>query len=101
MPWNGKKYRLYRTEKHMTELTITRNNNWDQGLLNLGFTETERLSQDFNTFCQLPEPMSNDLVQQLLTDAELTGPFSGGMSGLPDPHVLEASHTLQSIFKSW
>lgn len=75
------------------------NNNWDQGLLNLGFTETERMTQDFSTFCQLPEPMPNDLIQQLLADAELAGPFGGGMSGLPDPHMLEASETLHSIFK--
>jgi len=57
------------------------------------------MNQDFNTFCQVPDPISNDLVQQLLTEAELAGPISGDMSGLSDPRVLEASQTLQSIFK--
>jgi hypothetical protein len=62
------------------------------------------MSSDFNSFAQLPEPMSNDLVQQLLNDAELSAPFNGsvgGMGGFQDPNVLEASQTLQSIFKSW
>ncbi|KFX86648.1 hypothetical protein V490_08980 [Pseudogymnoascus sp. VKM F-3557] len=51
------------------------NNNWDQGLLNLGFTETEMMRQDFNSFCQVPESTSNDLVQQLLADAEVPHPL--------------------------
>ncbi|KFY30421.1 hypothetical protein V493_01915 [Pseudogymnoascus sp. VKM F-4281 (FW-2241)] len=77
------------------------NNNWDQGLLNLGFTETEMMRQDFNSFCQVPEPTSNDLVQQLLADAEVPHPLLGSMHGISDPNVLEASQTLRSMFKRW
>ncbi|KFY85492.1 hypothetical protein V500_08387 [Pseudogymnoascus sp. VKM F-4518 (FW-2643)] len=77
------------------------NNNWDQGLLNLGFTETEMMRQDFNSFCQVPEPTSNDLVQQLLADAEVPHPLLGGIHGISDPNVLEASQTLRSMFKGW
>jgi hypothetical protein len=78
-----------------------RNNNWDQGLLNLGFTETEMMRQDFNSFCQVPEPTSNDLVQQLLADAEVPHPLLGNVHGISDPNVLEASQTLRSMFKRW
>ncbi|KFZ12527.1 hypothetical protein V501_04180 [Pseudogymnoascus sp. VKM F-4519 (FW-2642)] len=77
------------------------NNNWDQGLLNLGFTETEMMRQDFNSFCQVPEPMSNDLVQQLLADAEVPHPLLGSIHGISDSSVLEASQTLRSMFKRW
>ncbi|OBT68295.1 hypothetical protein VE03_02232 [Pseudogymnoascus sp. 23342-1-I1] len=77
------------------------NNNWDQGLLNLGFTETEMMRQDFNSFCQVPEPTSNDLVQQLLADAEVPHPLLGNIHGISDPNVLEASQTLRSMFKRW
>ncbi|KFY57344.1 hypothetical protein V496_06461 [Pseudogymnoascus sp. VKM F-4515 (FW-2607)] len=77
------------------------NNNWDQGLLNLGFTETEMMRQDFNSFCQVPEPTSNDLVQQLLADAEVPHPLLGSVHGISDPNVLEASQTLRSMFKRW
>ncbi|KFY43617.1 hypothetical protein V494_01889 [Pseudogymnoascus sp. VKM F-4513 (FW-928)] len=77
------------------------NNNWDQGLLNLGFTETDMMRQDFNSFCQVPEPTSNDLVQQLLADAEVPHPLLGGVHGISDPNVLEASQTLRSMFKRW
>jgi hypothetical protein len=70
-------------------------------LINLGFTETEMMGQEFNNFCQIPEPTSNDLVQQLLADAEVSHPLLGIIHGVPDPNVLEASQTLQSMFRHW
>lgn len=43
-------------------------NNWDQSLLNLGFTDPTSMNQDFYAFCREPDPLyPNGLVQQLLS----------------------------------
>ena len=89
-----------------------RTNNWDQSLLNLGFTDPDNMNQDFYAFCREPDPLySNNLVQQLLSSstsntgtgiggAQLAGGgnFSLGETGIEfeNPHV-EASHILQAL----
>jgi hypothetical protein len=85
--------------------------NWDQSLLNLGFTDRDNMNQDFYTFCQEPDPLHpNTVFQQLLanSNAEVTDFFDGsglGMSmgaafcmGLMDEHEgIEAGQILQSL----
>ncbi|KAE8443737.1 hypothetical protein EG329_001417 [Mollisiaceae sp. DMI_Dod_QoI] len=54
--------------------------NWDQSLMNLGFTDTGNMSQDFYTFCQEPDPLhQNNVFQQLVanSNAENTDFFDG------------------------
>ncbi|EHL01352.1 hypothetical protein M7I_2685 [Glarea lozoyensis 74030] len=86
--------------------------NWDQSLLNLGFTDRDNMNQDFYTFCQEPDPLHpNTVFQQLVanSNAEVTDFFDGsglglgasvgafGM-GLIDEHEgIEASQILQSL----
>jgi hypothetical protein len=86
--------------------------NWDQSLLNLGFTDRDKMNQDFYAFCQEPDPLHpNTVFQQLVanSNAEATDFFDGsglGMSmtpgafgtGLTDEHEgIEAGHILQSL----
>ncbi|KUJ14175.1 uncharacterized protein LY89DRAFT_620494 [Mollisia scopiformis] len=54
--------------------------NWDQSLMNLGFTDTGDMNQDFYTFCQEPDPLhQNNVFQQLVanSNAENTDFFDG------------------------
>lgn len=78
-------------------------NNWDQGLQNLGFTDPDKMNQDFYAFFKEPHPIyprSDDLVQHFLANPTLPGslmmPVSGGFS---NPHV-EAGQILQSLSTS-
>jgi hypothetical protein len=84
--------------------------NWDQSLVNLGFTDRDSMNQDFYAFCQEPDPLHpNTVFQQLVanSNAEATNFFDGsglGMSvgafgmGLVDEHEgIEASQILQSL----
>lgn len=60
-----------------------RSDNWDQSLLNLGFTDRANMNQDFYSFCQEPDPLQpNNVFQQLVanSNAEVTTFFDG--SGL-------------------
>lgn len=90
-------------------------NNWDQSLLNLGFTDPSTMNQDFYAFARDPDPLyPNDLVQQLLSSSNINvDPAAGDMShrgmhransfgmnnSMPqytNPHV-EASQILQAL----
>ncbi|TVY82371.1 Quinic acid utilization activator [Lachnellula suecica] len=54
--------------------------NWDQSLLNLGFTDRDNMNQDFYAFCQEPDPLHpNNVFQQLAasSNAEATNFFDG------------------------
>jgi hypothetical protein len=58
--------------------------NWDQSLMNLGFTDTDNMNQDFFTFCQEPDPLhQNNVFQQLVanSNAEATEFFDGSAFG--------------------
>ncbi|CZT52738.1 related to quinic acid utilization activator [Rhynchosporium secalis] len=57
--------------------------NWDQSLMNLGFTDSDNMNQDFYAFCQEPDPLHpNTIFQQLVanSNAETNNFFDG--SGL-------------------
>ncbi|CZR64092.1 related to quinic acid utilization activator [Phialocephala subalpina] len=60
--------------------------NWDQSLMNLGFTDTGNMNQDFYAFCQEPDPLhQNNVFQQLVanSNAENTDFFDGsGLNGM-------------------
>jgi hypothetical protein len=63
-----------------------RSGNWDQSLMNLGFTESDNMNQDFYAFCQEPDPLhQNHVFQQLVanSNAETTDFFdaSGSVFG--------------------
>ncbi|CAG8982994.1 hypothetical protein HYALB_00003573 [Hymenoscyphus albidus] len=58
--------------------------NWDQSLLNLGFTDRANMNQDFYSFCQEPDPLqANNVFQQLVanSNAEVTTFFDGSALG--------------------
>ncbi|KAH7386330.1 fungal-specific transcription factor domain-containing protein [Cadophora sp. MPI-SDFR-AT-0126] len=59
--------------------------NWDQSLMNLGFTDTDNMNQDFYAFCQEPDPLhQNTVFQQLVanSNAETNDFFDGsGFNG--------------------
>jgi len=58
--------------------------NWDQSLMNLGFTESENMNQDFYAFCQEPDPLhQNNVFQQLVanSNAETTDFFDANVFG--------------------
>lgn len=97
-----------------------RTQNWDQSLLNLGFTDsdTHNMNQDFYALTRDPDPhYSNNLVQQLLTNNTehlLTSNTDGGggMDGgrgmvfgqegnrgieFANPQHVEASQILQAL----
>lgn len=69
---------------------MCRTGNWDQSLMNLGFTDTGNMNQDFYAFCQEPDPLHrNNVFQQLVTNsnAENTdffdeSSFNGTSSGI-------------------
>ncbi|KAH8802799.1 fungal-specific transcription factor domain-containing protein [Xylogone sp. PMI_703] len=43
--------------------------NWDQSLVNLGFTNADNMNQDFYAFCREPDPLyPNTLFRQLLAN---------------------------------
>lgn len=85
--------------------------NWDQSLLNLGFTDRGNMNQDFYAFCQEPDPLHpNNVFQQLVasSNAEATHFFGGsglgGMSlseyGMPsgeEHEGIEAGQILQAL----
>lgn len=96
-------------------------NNWDQSLVNLGFTDPSSMNQDFYALSREPDPLyPNDLVQQLLSNSNMNvnnnmgdngGNMTGGatvggtgrafemndaMMNYPNPHV-EASQILQAL----
>jgi hypothetical protein len=76
-----------------------RSNNWDQSLLNLGFTESSNMNQDFYAYVREQDPLySNNLVQQLLSSsvAETGGAFGESGISFVNPHV-EASQILQAL----
>ena len=63
------------------KLTTSRSGNWDQSLMNLGFTESDNMNQDFYAFCQEPDPLhQNNVFQQLVanSNAETTDFFDAG-----------------------
>src|ERR1700712_5080164 len=91
-------------------LTSNRTGNWDQSLVNLGFTDRDNMNQDFYAFCQDPDPLHpNNVFQQLVanSNAEVTNFFDGsGLGGMPigfgmglgDEHEgIEAGQILQSL----
>ena len=90
--------------------------------MNLGFTESDNMNQDFYAFCQEPDPLhQNNVFQQLVanSNAETTDFFdasanvfggmgvgmSGGFGGMGMPGVavgdenegIEAGQILQSL----
>ncbi|KAF4635973.1 hypothetical protein G7Y89_g2103 [Cudoniella acicularis] len=85
--------------------------NWDQSLLNLGFTDRGNMNQDFYAFCQEPDPLHpNNVFQQLVasSNAEATNFFGGsglnsmGLNGYGmvsgDEHEgIEAGQILQAL----
>jgi hypothetical protein len=82
-----------------------RTNNWDQSLLNLGFTDQANMNQDFYAFCREPDPLySNNLVQQLLSNSNVeprvpfddTGSLMSNGRYISNPHM-EASQILQAL----
>ncbi|PBP28493.1 C6 transcription factor [Diplocarpon rosae] len=43
---------------------------WDQSLVNLGFTDSDNMNQDFYAFCQEPDPLhQNTVFQQLVANS--------------------------------
>lgn len=85
-------------------LTISRAGNWDQSLLNLGFTDRDNMNQDFYAFCQDPDPFHpNNVFQQLAANssAEGTSLFDGpsflGMRVDEEDEGIEASQILQAL----
>lgn len=65
-------------------LTYIRVGNWDQSLVNLGFTDSDNMNQDFVTFCQSPDPLhQNTIFQQLVanSNAEAVDFFDGSVFG--------------------
>ncbi|KAI9744254.1 MAG: hypothetical protein M1818_002406 [Claussenomyces sp. TS43310] len=73
-------------------------NNWEQSLLNLGFTDPAHMDQDFYEFCREPDPLySSTLVQQLLSNSSVEPKvIDDTLFGLTDQHV-EASQILQAL----
>ncbi|KAL2065508.1 hypothetical protein VTL71DRAFT_3178 [Oculimacula yallundae] len=58
--------------------------NWDQSLMNLGFTDSDNMNQDFYAFCQEPDPLhQNTVFQQLVanSNAETNDFFDGSGFG--------------------
>ncbi|CAL3967980.1 unnamed protein product [Diplocarpon coronariae] len=63
-----------------TEWAVT----WDQSLVNLGFTGSDNMNQDFHAFCQEPDPLhQNTVFQQLVanSNAETNEFFDGSALG--------------------
>jgi hypothetical protein len=79
-------------------LMAIRANNWDQSLHNLGFTDPDRMNQDFYSFFNEPNPAySNGVVHHLMTTSEPQGNVSfGSLRDHSNPHV-EASQILQAL----
>ncbi|RDW77232.1 hypothetical protein BP6252_05285 [Coleophoma cylindrospora] len=86
--------------------------NWDQSLVNLGFTDPEHMNQDFYAMSRDPEPMyPNTVIQQLLansnTDVSIISDGTGfgsmsmqsfGTLGFTDGHEnIEAGQILQAL----
>ncbi|TAQ87310.1 hypothetical protein B7494_g4346 [Chlorociboria aeruginascens] len=79
---------------------------WDQSLVNLGFTNSDNMNQDFYAFCREPDPLSpNNVFQQLLatSNAATAGlldgsAFSGlGTGGLGGKELLELGDENEGI----
>ncbi|KAI9050527.1 hypothetical protein LZ554_005688 [Drepanopeziza brunnea f. sp. 'monogermtubi'] len=87
--------------------------NWDQSLMNLGFTDTDNMNQDFYAFCQEPDPLhQNAVLQQLVANSNAetndivdgTGSaFLGGSLGMggfavgDENEGIEAGQILQAL----
>lgn len=79
--------------------------------MNLGFTDSDNMNQDFVNFCQEPEPLhQNTIFQQLVAnsnaeavdffDGSVFGSMSafGGMGGMGEENEgIEASQILQAL----
>jgi hypothetical protein len=88
---------------------VFRAGNWDQGLVNLGFTDPDRMNQDFYTMSREPDPQfPSNVFQQLMASSNPEGRVFRGIStpGIAsrelttfnDEHEgIEASHILQSL----
>ncbi|RDL31481.1 uncharacterized protein BP5553_09690 [Venustampulla echinocandica] len=78
--------------------------NWDQSLLNLGFTDRDNMNQDFYAFCQDPDPFHpNNVFQQLAANSSTEGTnFFGGPGFLgvrvdEEDEGIEAGQILQAL----
>jgi len=91
--------------------------NWDQSLMNLGFTDSDNMNQDFYAFCQEPDPLhQNTVFQQLVANSNAEtndffdgsgfggpmglapGGFAGVGVGMADEHEgIEAGQILQAL----
>ena len=88
-----------------------RTGNWDQSLVNLGFTDRDNMNQDFYAMSREPDPLfPNNVFQQLVanSNAEATDLLDGSMFGtigvggfgvgFPDENEgIEAGQILQSL----
>jgi hypothetical protein len=69
---------------------FSRSGNWDQSLVNLGFTDQDNMNQAFYTFCREPDPLQpNDVFQQLLatSNAEAANYFDSAAFGALTPNM--------------
>lgn len=84
--------------------------NWDQSLVNLGFTNPDNMNQDFYAFCRDPDPLyPNTVFRQLLANETPNGQFDrhmtgevgsnsfGGLRSADESEALEAGQLLQSL----
>ncbi|KAK0112035.1 hypothetical protein ONS96_001296 [Cadophora gregata f. sp. sojae] len=91
--------------------------NWDQSLMNLGFTDSDNMNQDFYAFCQEPDPLhQNTVFQQLVASSNaetndffdgsgfggtiglVPGGFAGPGAGIADENEgIEAGQILQAL----
>ncbi|RFU33621.1 hypothetical protein B7463_g2710, partial [Scytalidium lignicola] len=85
--------------------------NWDQSLVNLGFTNADNMNQDFYAFCREPDPLyPNTLFRQLLanetpnsqldqrtTTGEVGRNDCGGLHSADENETLEAGQLLQAL----
>lgn len=88
---------------------MSRAGNWDQGLVNLGFTDPDRMNQDFYTMSREPDPQfPSNIFQQLIANTNpeaiplsvtSTSRIAGNeQTTFNDEHEgIEASHILQSL----
>src|SRR5262249_12907104 len=94
---------------YLSALTQPRAGNWDQALVNLGFTDPDRMNQDFYAMSRDPDPQCPiSVFQQLLASSipETRVSPRNSISGANgrehlrsnDEHEgIEASHILQSL----
>jgi hypothetical protein len=94
---------------YLPSLTRPRAGNWDQALVNLGFTDPDRMNQDFYAMSRDPDPQyPNSIFQQLISSSipetrisqrnSTSGRTRGEQTRFDDEHEgIEASHILQSL----